>query len=90
MQLIMTGTIRNLFPEYGNDILRNFSSVLLPVGLSIAITFMVSTLGFSQEKKEVIPDGTQGEELEVVKGDTLPDKWKDKRWRLFPGKFSTL
>ena len=42
---------------------------------------------FGQEK---IPDGTEGELLEVVKSDTVPEHWKDKRWRLFPGKFTTF
>jgi phosphate-selective porin OprO/OprP len=53
------------------------------------LAFMLSLplAGVSQEK---IPDGTQGEMLEVVKGDTLYQAWKDKRWRLFPGRFTTL
>lgn len=37
-----------------------------------------------------IPDGTQGEQLELVETDSLPQKWKDKRWRLFPGKITTF
>lgn len=40
--------------------------------------------------QEIIPDGTTGEILEVVRGDSVPIKWKDKRWRLLPGKYSTL
>lgn len=55
-------------------------------GLLVFILTLPHT-GIGQEK---IPDGTQGEMLEVVKGDTLHKEWKEKRWRLFPGKFSTL
>ncbi|MBL7857581.1 MAG: porin [Cyclobacteriaceae bacterium] len=41
--------------------------------------------------QKTIPDGTEGEILEVVKADTvLHEKWRDKRWRLFPGKYSSL
>lgn len=45
---------------------------------------------YSQDSPDKIPDGTQGEMLEVVKGDTLHQEWKDKRWRLFPGRFTTF
>lgn len=45
---------------------------------------------FAQEKKEYIPDGTQGEQLEVLDSAKLPAKWKDKRWRLFNGGISTI
>ena len=51
-------------------------------------TFAVTWCSFSQEK-EYIPDGTEGEQLEVVE-DTVPKKWKDKRWRLFNGRFTTF
>jgi len=43
----------------------------------------------AQEKKEYIPDGTEGELLEVVT-DTLHQHWWDKRWRLFPGRISSV
>lgn len=46
------------------------------------------TLG--QDSIQYILDGTEGEMLEVVKADTLPKKWKDKRWRLFPGRITTF
>lgn len=47
--------------------------------------------GLSQQPKEVtIPDGTQGEQLEVLEADSVPETWRDKRWRLFPGRVSTL
>lgn len=85
----MTGAIRKVIPENNIDLLCNLNRAFRPVSWFIAI-IIIATPGFSQETKEVIPDGTQGEELEVVKGDTLPVKWRDKRWRLFPGKYSTL
>lgn len=44
----------------------------------------------AQKQEDLTPDGTQGEMLEQVKSDTLPQKWRDKRWRLFPGRFSTF
>lgn len=56
----------------------------------IAILFLTSGYCFSQEKKEYIPDGTQGEQLEVLDSSKVPTKWRDKRWRLFPGKITTL
>src|SRR6187549_2198279 len=40
--------------------------------------------------QETIPDGTEGETLEVVPNDTVPKRWRDKRWRLFPGRFTTF
>ena len=45
---------------------------------------------FGQDKKEYIPDGTMGEQLEVLDSNQVPTKWRDKRWRLFPGRFSTM
>src|ERR1043165_6953068 len=45
--------------------------------------------GMAQERENTIPDGTMGEELEVVKTDTLPEPWRRKRWRLFNGRYST-
>lgn len=46
--------------------------------------------GFGQQHEPTIPDGTQGEQHEVLEADSVPTRWRDKRWRLFPGKFSTL
>lgn len=60
----------------------------LPFITSWVVTFLFIPALLAQEK--TIPDGTQGEQLEVVKTDTLPKEWRDKRWRLFPGKISTL
>jgi phosphate-selective porin OprO and OprP len=61
------------------------------VRLLWAFFVFLSTEAFSQQPgPDKIPDGTQGEMLEVVKGDTLPQEWKDKRWRLFPGRFTTF
>ena len=57
--------------------------------LAVLLIFLPSVTR-GQDSTNVIPDGTQGELLEVVEGDTVPLRWRDKRWRLFPGKFSTL
>lgn len=52
--------------------------------------FMLMLFAYSYSQR-TIPDGTQGEMLEVVRPDTvLHEKWRDKRWRLFPGKVSSL
>jgi phosphate-selective porin OprO and OprP len=58
-------------------------------GLVVVTLMILSNYSHSQDR-EYIPDGTQGEQLEVLKADTVPSKWKDKRWRLFPGKFSSF
>ena len=60
---------------------------LLPGLLVLFLVFPNNSYG---QEKEYIPDGTQGEQLEVLEADTVPEKWKDKRWRLFRGKFSTF
>lgn len=60
---------------------------------ALAVVFMLFTFVFpslSQEKLKTIPDGTQGEQLEVVDSTNLPTAWKDKRWRLFPGRITTF
>lgn len=54
------------------------------------ITLLFFPLSLLAQQAETIPDGTQGEMLEVIQTDTLPQKWRDKRWRLFPGRFSSL
>lgn len=55
---------------------------------------LVATLvimSFPAYGQETVPDGTEGERLEVVKPDTLlHEKWRDKRWRLFKGRYSSL
>jgi phosphate-selective porin OprO/OprP len=56
----------------------------------VMILLLLPGYSFSQDSIQYIPDGTEGEMLEVVKEDTLPKKWKDKRWRLFPGKVTTF
>ncbi len=40
--------------------------------------------------QETIPDGTEGETLEVITADSIPKRWRDKRWRLFKGRYSTF
>lgn len=56
--------------------------------LMVLLLFILPVWAYSQD--ETIPDGTQGEQLEVLRADTVPAQWRDKRWRLFPGKISTL
>lgn len=71
--------------------MKNLQSILLHRAVLLAVLFLfLSGKIFSQDSTGYIPDGTQGEELEVVKTNTLPNKWKDKRWRLFPGRFTTF
>jgi phosphate-selective porin OprO/OprP len=59
-------------------------------GLLSILLLLAPGRSMGQEKRDKIPDGTQGEELEVVEGDSLPAKWKEKRWRLFPGRYTTF
>jgi phosphate-selective porin OprO/OprP len=40
--------------------------------------------------QKTTPDGTQGEMLEILEADSVPTEWKEKRWRLFPGRVTTL
>jgi len=65
-------------------------SYLLRTGLLVVMLIISSTISYSQDSIQYIPDGTEGEMLEVVKTDTVPHRWRDKRWRLFPGKRSTF
>jgi phosphate-selective porin OprO/OprP len=61
----------------------------LPLAWLSVVMFFWSN-SYCQETKDVIPSGTTGEELEVVDSSKVPTKWKYERWRLFPGKLSTL
>ena len=55
------------------------------------VMFMLPYFSFGQEDTtKIIPDGTEGEMLEVVKDDTLPTELKKSRWRLFPGKVTSF
>lgn len=65
-----------------------FKKVLPLACLSVVMFFWSSS--YSQSSEGAIPDGTQGEQLEALKGDSLEVRPKDKRWRLFPGKFSSF
>jgi phosphate-selective porin OprO/OprP len=62
----------------------------LPSVAILMVMFFLASLDCMAQQEDKIPDGTEGEMVEVVKSDTLPAKWRDKRWRLFPGKYSTL
>jgi len=61
----------------------------LPLAFLLVAMFF-SVTSYCQESKEIIPSGTTGEELEVLDSSKVETKWRDKRWRLFPGKYSTL
>ena len=55
------------------------------------VMFTLPHFSFGQEDTtKIIPDGTEGEMLEVVKTDTLPTDLKKDRWRLFPGKVTSF
>ena len=56
----------------------------------LSIMAMIALTSYGQDTTQYIPDGTMGEMLEVVNTDTVPKKWRDKRWRLFPGKITTF
>jgi phosphate-selective porin OprO/OprP len=62
-----------------------FTGIFLPfLTLSLICVHIAS---FCQDKDEE-PIGN-GEVMEKIETDTLPKKWRDKRWRLFNGRFST-
>jgi phosphate-selective porin OprO and OprP len=58
--------------------------------LLLSVTLLISVEGYSQENKEVIPDGTQGELFESPTKDSTKMTWNQKRWRLFNGKITTF
>src|SRR6478609_660714 len=55
------------------------------VGFMVSLMLIVSHQGFGQK---TIPDGTEGEQLEVL--DSIPKEKRTKRWRLFNGRVTTL
>lgn len=56
----------------------------------ISVCCLFGNYGLVIAQEETIPDGTSGERLEVVDSDSLPEIWRDKRWRLFNGRFTTF
>ncbi len=56
----------------------------------LSVVMFFSNVSYCQESKETIPSGTTGEVLEVLDSSKVETRWRDKRWRLFPGKYSTL
>ncbi|MCU0382407.1 MAG: porin [Chitinophagaceae bacterium] len=65
------------------------SSPIFLAASFLAMSLFLSSEGWCQER-DSIPDGTQGEMLEVVTSDSSRMQWKDKRWRLFNGRFTTF
>lgn len=50
----------------------------------------MGSIRLQAQQADVLPDGTEGELLEKVEGDSVPEKWRHKRWRLFTGRYSTI
>lgn len=69
--------------------MRDFKFLVVRIYLPTAFLLISFLPAWSQEAKETEPDGTEGERHEVD-SDTLKHSWRDRRWRLFPGKFSSL
>lgn len=63
----------------------SISTLSQPVVRLVAIVFLCPLLTFAQQK--TLPDGTQGEIFEV---DSVPSQPKNRRWNLFPGKFTSF
>lgn len=51
---------------------------------------MSSVICYGQSPEGAVPDGTEGEQLENLKTDSTSKTWREKRWRLFPGKISSF
>jgi phosphate-selective porin OprO/OprP len=85
----MLKVVRNVISlsDIQDTSLKIFFRYLLTSGFML---LMLTGSSFSQGKTEYIPDGTQGEMLEVMDSTKLPSKWRDKRWRLFNGRFTTF
>jgi phosphate-selective porin OprO/OprP len=62
-----------------------------PISIILTLASCFFSLSvYTQDTAQYIPDGTQGEMLEVLKTDSSKLKWKDKRWRLFNGRFTSF
>ena len=71
------------------SLLTSTSIKVSPLVRLVAVMLLI-LLAWNSFGQETIPDGTEGETLEVVPNDTVPKRWRDKRWRLFPGRFTTF
>ncbi len=49
-----------------------------------------SVNGYSQDAKNPVPDGTEGEMFKAPGKDSTKLKWSDTRWRLFNGRITTF
>ena len=67
-----------------------FSYSWLVIILLIFFSVLPSLKSFSQDSKDSIPDGTEGEMFQAPSKDTTKHTWNEKRWRLFKGKLTTF
>jgi phosphate-selective porin OprO and OprP len=54
------------------------------------IIILLPVAGYTQEIKDSIPDGTEGEMFISPVKDSTKLSWTEKRWRLFKGKLTTF
>src|SRR6185295_5148788 len=61
------------------------------VNISLLILFIFLSLKtYSQNSKDSIPDGTEGEMFAAPTKDSTKMSWNEKRWRLFNGRLTTF
>ena len=56
----------------------------------ISAALLISVNGYSQDIKDSVPDGTEGEMFHAPEKDSTKLKWNEKRWRLFKGRITTF
>lgn len=61
-----------------------------PIIFLIGALLLISFNGYTQEIKEAIPDGTQGELFDSPTKDSTKMTWNQKRWRLFNGRITSF
>ena len=75
-------------------IMRTESWQFFPTQPIISFMICVALLGslnaYSQEIKDSIPDGTEGETFAAPTKDSTKMTWNQKRWRLFNGRFTSF
>jgi phosphate-selective porin OprO and OprP len=58
--------------------------------IMICASLLISLNGNSQDVKDSIPDGTEGEMFQSPTKDSTKMTWNQKRWRLFNGRFTSF